>query len=324
MNNIVDISGKPIEEPEGVNETVATDADTDTEQVLRDAFSFFFGNLIEKDEADEYIKAFSSLMSLDDEKFMIVAAGVLEKFYSSFKDPQIQLGIAQNFAIQGVAAEDMMDELANITEILQKSLDGKFSQIKIDFFKSILGIVANALGENERIARRIVSVPIQRLSNEVKLPEYAHTTDSGLDVFALDDYTINPGEIKIIPTGLRVALPKGYEIQVRAKSGLSARTHMRVANGIGTLDEGYHDEIGIILENNEPAIKDIAYDFDDETHRPIITSILHGSPVYITKGQKIAQLVLAEVPKISWQEVDDITLYGAEDRQGGFGSTGKF
>lgn len=314
MSDIVDISGKPIEVPEEI----------DVEQTLRDAFSFFFGNLIEEDEADEYVKAFSSLMSLDDEQFMVVAAGVLENFYSAFKDPQIQLGIAQNLSIQGVAAEDMMDELASIAENLQKSLDGKISQIKIDFFKSILGIVANALGENERIARRVISVPIQRLFDEVKLPEYAHTTDSGLDVFALDDYTIDPGEIKIIPTGLRVALPKGYEIQVRAKSGLSARTHMRVANGIGTVDEGFHDEIGIILENNEPAIKDITYDFDDETHRPIITSILHGSPVYITKGQKIAQLVLAEIPKISWQEVNDITLYGAEDRQGGFGSTGKF
>lgn len=314
MSDIVDISGKPIEVPEEI----------DVEQTLRDAFSFFFGNLIEEDEADEYVKAFSSLMSLDDEQFMVVAAGVLENFYSAFKDPQIQLGIAQNLSIQGVAAEDMMDELASIAENLQKSLDGKISQIKIDFFKSILAIVANALGENERIARRVISVPIQRLFDEVKLPEYAHTTDSGLDVFALDDYTIDPGEIKIIPTGLRVALPKGYEIQVRAKSGLSARTHMRVANGIGTVDEGFHDEIGIILENNEPAIKDITYDFDDETHRPIITSILHGSPVYITKGQKIAQLVLAEIPKISWQEVNDITLYGAEDRQGGFGSTGKF
>lgn len=314
MSDIVDISGQPIEKPEEI----------DVEQTLREAFSFFFGNLIDDDEADEYVKAFSSLMSLDDEKFMVVAADVLENFYTSFKDPQIQLGIAQNLSIQGVAAEDVMDELADIAERLQTNLNGKVSQIKIDFFKSILGIVANALGENERITRRVVSVPIQRLSNEIKLPEYAHTTDSGLDVFALDDYTIDPGEIKIIPTGLRVALPKGYEIQVRAKSGLSARTHMRVANGIGTVDEGFHDEIGIILENNEPAIKDIAYDFDDETHRPIITSILHGSPVYITKGQKIAQLVLAEIPKISWQEVNDITLYGAEDRQGGFGSTGKF
>ena len=314
MSDIVDISGQPIEKPEEI----------DVEQTLREAFSFFFGNLIDDDEADEYVKAFSSLMSLDDEKFMVVAADVLENFYTSFKDPQIQLGIAQNLSIQGVAAEDMMDELADIAERLQTNLNGKVSQIKIDFFKSILGIVANALGENERIARRVINVPIQRLSDEVKLPEYAHTTDSGLDVFALDDYTIDPGEIKIIPTGLRVALPKGYEIQVRAKSGLSARTHMRVANGIGTVDEGFHDEIGIILENNEPAIKDIAYDFDDETHRPIITSILHGSPVYITKGQKIAQLVLAEIPKISWQEVNDITLYGAEDRQGGFGSTGKF
>lgn len=225
MSDIVDISGQPIETPEEI----------DVEQTLREAFSFFFGNLIDDDEADEYVKAFSSLMSLDDEKFMVVAADVLENFYTSFKDPQIQLGIAQNLSIQGVAAEDMMDELADIAERLQTNLDGKVSQIKIDFFKSILGIVANTLGENERIARRVVSVPIQRLSNEIKLPEYAHTTDSGLDVFALDDYTIDPGEIKIIPTGLRVALPKGYEIQVRAKSGLSARTHMRVANGIGTI-----------------------------------------------------------------------------------------
>lgn len=314
MSDIVDISGQMIETPEEI----------DIEQTLREAFSFFFGNLIDDDEADEYAKAFSGLMSLDDEKFMVIAADVLENFYTSFKDPQIQLGIAQNLSIQGVAAEDMIDELADIAERLQTNLNGKVSQIKIDFFKSILGIVANVLGENERIARRVVSVPIQRLSDEVKLPKYAHATDSGLDVFALDDYTIDPGEIKIIPTGLRVALPKGYEIQVRAKSGLSARTHMRVANGIGTIDESYHDEIGIILENNEPAIKDISYDFDDETHRPIITSILHGSPIYITKGQKIAQLVLAEIPKISWQEVNDITLYGAEDRQGGFGSTGKF
>lgn len=314
MSEIIDISGKPIE----------TSEEVDVEQTLRDAFSFFFGNLIDEDETDEYVKAFSGLMSLDDEKFMVIAAGVLENFYTSFKDPQIQLGIAQDLSIQGVAAEDMMDELTNIAERLQTNLDGKISQVKIDFFKSILGIVANALGENERIARRVVSVPVQRLFNEVRLPEYAHTTDSGLDVFALDDYTIDPGEIKIIPTGLRVALPKGYEIQVRAKSGLSAHTHMRIANSIGTVDEGFHDEIGIILENNEPAIKDITYEFDDETHRPIITSILHGSPIYITKGQKIAQLVLAEVPKISWQEVNDITLYGAEDRQGGFGSTGKF
>lgn len=84
----------------------------------------------------------------------------------------------------------------------------------------------------------------------------------------------------------------------------------------------FRNEIGVIIENNDPPIKDITYEFD-ENGRPVITSILHGSDLYITKGERIAQLRLVEVPAMHFYEVSDIAAIG-EDRLGGFGSSGSF
>ena len=141
-----------------------------------------------------------------------------------------------------------------------------------------------------------------------------------MDVYALDDYTINPGETQLIPTGIKLALPPGYEIQVRPKSGRALKTKLRVANTPGTVDAGYRDEIKVIIENIEPPIKDISYEFD-ENGKPIITSILHGSSYTIGKGEKFCQLVLMEVPKAAFYRVEKVSEIG-EDRGGGFGSTG--
>ena len=85
-------------------------------------------------------------------------------------------------------------------------------------------------------------------------------------------------------------------------------------------DSGYRDEIGVIIENIESPIKDITYEFDSEG-KPIITSIEHGRPYYIGKGEKFAQLVLSEVPTASFYQVDSVDNIG-ENRGGGFGSTG--
>ena len=102
---------------------------------------------------------------------------------------------------------------------------------------------------------------------------------------------------------------------------------MRVANAPGTVDAGYRDEIGIIVENVEPPIKDITYEEifnEDGTIESLkVTSILYGSSYTIGKGQKFAQLVLSEVPKAVLYEVEKVGEIG-EDRGGGFGSTGKF
>ena len=87
----------------------------------------------------------------------------------------------------------------------------------------------------EGIASRVVKIPIEVLNSNVRLPEYAHDTDAGLDIFALEEITINPGETKIIPTGIKVAVPEGYELQVRPKSGRCVKTKLRIANTPGTI-----------------------------------------------------------------------------------------
>ena len=153
------------------------------------------------------------------------------------------------------------------------------------------------------------------------MPTYAHPSDAGMDIYATEDIDILPGETKLLNTGLKVELPLGYELQIRPKSGLSLKTKMRVANSPATIDANYRGEIGVIIDNIEPKIKDITYDFDEQGF-PRITSILTGAPLHIEKGQKIAQLVLSEVPKACFYQVDKINE--ETDRgSGGYGSTGK-
>ena len=141
-----------------------------------------------------------------------------------------------------------------------------------------------------------------------------------MDVYALEDITVNPGETVLVKTGLKVAIPVGYELQVRPKSGRALKTKLRVANTPGTIDSGYRDEIGVIIENIEHPIQDIEYEFD-EHGTPIIKSILHGKSYTINKGDKFAQLVLNEVPHVAFYKVDNINEIKG-DRGGGFGSTG--
>ncbi len=126
-------------------------------------------------------------------------------------------------------------------------------------------------------------------------------------------------EIKV-PTGLKCAIPYGYELQVRPKSGRAYKTRLRIANTPGTIDAGYRDEICVLIENIDPPVKDVTYYFDDN-HHPVLTSILHGSTYTINKGEKFAQLVLMEVPKAHPYAVEKVSAF-AGNRGGGFGSSG--
>jgi dUTP pyrophosphatase len=185
-----------------------------------------------------------------------------------------------------------------------------------------MGAVTNAINETEGISKRYIRIPYEKCHKDAKTPAYAHETDSGMDVFALEDITLAPGEQKIIPIGIKVALPAGYELQVRPKSGVSAKTKLRVANAPGTIDAGYRDEIGVIIENVEPPIRSIATDFAESPNDFIpVGAIEFGRSYTIGKGQKFAQLVLSEVPKAVLYEVESVGEIG-EDRGGGFGSTG--
>jgi len=131
------------------------------------------------------------------------------------------------------------------------------------------------------------------------LPTYATISSAGLDLKAVLDAPISlaPLERKIIGTGLKIALPEGYEAQVRPRSGLAAKHGITVLNAPGTIDADYRGEIGVILVN------------------------LSNDSFTIQPGERIAQLVVAQYTQVSWQPTAN--LEETDRGEGGFGSTGK-
>lgn len=286
---------------------------SDLEQVLK-----LFNDIMGTEEDKSFGDALTSLFNMDDEKFALISPGILQSFQQSVNNPNDKLGLVQALNANGATAEDLVASFNTISDAID-SIE-EISQIKRDFLKSLLAALTNAVNETEGIAKRFVQIPVELCHPDAKIPQYANTSDSGMDVYALDDYTIAPGETKLIPTGIKFALPPGYEIQVRPKSGRALKTKLRIANTPGTVDAGYRDEIKVIVENIESPIKDIEYDFDDNG-TPIIKSILHGAAYTIGKGEKFCQLVLMEVPKAALYRVEQVGEIG-ENRGGGFGSTG--
>ncbi len=145
-----------------------------------------------------------------------------------------------------------------------------------------------------------VEIEVVRLAHarDLALPDYATAAAAGADLLAAVDQDIElaPLERKIVPTGLSIALPAGFEAQVRPRSGLAAKNGVTVANAPGTIDADYRGEIGVILIN------------------------LGKEPFRITRGMRIAQLIVARHARAVWREVGELdrTARGA----GGFGSTG--
>lgn len=262
------------------------------------------------------IDAIAVLLSMDDAQFELVSPGILDSFLRSLNTTNARLMLAQSINATGSTAESVQDEFLQLVNEIDIIID--LTAPKRDFLKKLLRGINTAISETEGIAKRYIQIPFVKCHPDAKMPEYAHPDDSGMDVYAVNDYVIHPGETKLIPTGIKVAVPNGYEIQIRPKSGRALKTKMRIANSIGTVDAGFRGELQVIIENIEPPIKDITYDFDD-SGRPIITSILRGSDMTIGKGEKFAQLVLMEVPKAVLFQVEN--LDDTERGNGGFGST---
>ena len=277
---------------------------------VRDALSQL--NSLDGDSID----AIAVLLSMDDAQFELVSPGILDSFLRSLNTTNARLMLAQSINATGSTAESVQNEFLQLVNEVDTITD--LTAPKRDFLKKLLRGINTAISETEGIAKRYIQIPFVKCHSDAKMPEYAHPDDSGMDVYAVDDYVIHPGETKLIPTGIKMAVPNGYEIQIRPKSGRALKTKMRIANSIGTVDAGFRGELQVIIENIEPPIKDITYDFDDNG-RPIITSILRGSDMTIGKGEKFAQLVLMEVPKAVLFQVEN--LDDTERGNGGFGST---
>lgn len=281
-------------------------------------------NLNEVREAKELLEGISNadfgiekFLEMTDEEIDLVGPGLLESYEMTLADANSRILLAQSFTANGI----YIDDINRSFEELCTSFDAneKYSEKKKGFLKQFIGIMVRALNETQGIAKRVIPLPVELCHENAQMPQYAHVTDAGMDIYAIEDVTIAPGETKLVRTGIKLAIPTGYEIQVRPKSGRALKTKMRVANSPGTIDSDYRDEVCVIIDNTEPRIKDITYEFD-EKGRPIITSILHGDAMYIGTGEKFAQLVLKEQPKAAPYRVENVMEIG-ENRGGGFGST---
>src|SRR5690625_1230347 len=167
----------------------------------------------------------------------------------------------------------------------------------------------------------MIKVGFKRLSDGAIIPTKAHQSDSGFDLFASEDVIIEPGETVIVPTGIAVELPKGFEAQVRPRSGVTAKTKLRVQ--LGTIDQEYTGEIGVIVDNitDDPIGNTSRYlNFVDGSEIRQDEDILDGTYL-IRKGDRIAQLVIQPLPAVEAYENED--ELGDTDRGGrGIGRKG--
>lgn len=144
---------------------------------------------------------------------------------------------------------------------------------------------------------KTIHLPVKQLDPELPLPRYAHHDDAGADLHAAEDFTLGPGERRLVPTGIAVAIPQGWVGLVHPRSGLAVRHGVSMVNTPGTIDAGYRGELKVLLVNTDP-----------------------HAPVSFTRGDRIAQLLLQEVAQAQFSPVDELptTVRGT----GGFGSSG--
>lgn len=143
-----------------------------------------------------------------------------------------------------------------------------------------------------------VTLKIKKLDDSLPTPRYAHEGDAGLDLYSAQDVKLEPGRRALVSTGIAVAIPEGYAGFVQPRSGLAAKQGVSIVNTPGLIDSGYRGEVKVILLNTD----------------------LENS-VRISRGDRIAQLVIQEVPVVTLEEVGD--LDGSQRGEGGFGSSGK-
>ena len=267
-------------------------------------FSNFFNedNSVEENEND-LLKDFINPLILefieaDDDEFEVIKAIMLKAMKTEL-NKIAKKSILTNEEKQNEIEKVLLmkeDLIEKINDKIENDLSFTFTPEKKDFVETMFQDMIdyyNSIKEREE-----VTVSIEKCRENAKIPTYANKNDAGCDVYAVENTTIAAGETKIIPTGLKVAIPSGWMISVRPRSGMSAKTGIRVANSPGTIDAGYRSEIGIILHNTS------------------------NEDYIVNTGDRIAQFVIEKAPMIIFEEVDNVNEIG-ENRGGGFGSSGK-
>ena len=198
----------------------------------------------------------------------------------------------------------MFDNIKNLRESVKimKELQGKFNGIDMsnpEQMLASLGVSEDDLNSyfEDSLTKKVILKYTNSTDN--KDPQYAYVSDSGFDLRSSQDLEIPPFGRNLVPTGIRLDIPDGYEVQVRSKSGLALNQGLIVLNSPGTVDSGYQGEVKVIIFNTTNEI------------------------VKIEKGQKVAQAVLCPVVNGKWVNLTKISEIDKKDRNdNGFGSTG--
>lgn len=290
MADIIDI--KDVKDS-NVDIVELTDDDVMSEEDMK-----FFEDLVKSAPGMDGIELLGSLISLPDKEFNALRPLVLEEMEKAFNNSNDKYQLALALNMSGQSVEQLHETLNQLsTEIDEKF--ASYSEDRRDFLKQMISMIANSMETGKACHNRIIRIPIELCREGAHIPTYAHDGDSGCDVYALDDYTIPAWQTMTLKLGFKVAIPFGYELQMRPRSGMSAKTKLRIANAPGTLDSSYRGEVGVIIDN------------------------ISDRPFYIVKGQRIAQMVLQEVPVASFYQVDKVDELETKRGEGGFGSSGK-
>ncbi len=266
------------------------------EKKVKDLFTQIADSSASQDK--DSIEQFIQILELPDEQFDAVYPKFKDMVAEVFEGEEYQKQLLNTLKLHPV--DNLSAEKAQIDEFLENvDSDEELSANKKEMIKTLFQSTLDTLTTLLENQREFVGVKVYKMDSDVELPSYAHPTDGGADIKANETVTIAAGETKIVKTGLKIACPAGYMVRIAPRSGLSAKTGLRVANADGTVDADYRGEVGVILSNT-------------------------GTTDYtINKGDKIAQMYIMVAPAIKWTEVETEDELGSTDRgEGGYGSTG--
>ena len=174
------------------------------------------------------------ILNLPNKQFDALYPSLKSKLKEVYSSKTFQKEVLANFEI--IPLEDR-EEMQTETELLLKEIesDDTLSKNKKEMIRTLIQQTVVEIYKLYENPREKIKVKIHKLNPDAIIPQYAHDSDAGADVCALEETTIEPGQTVIVKTGLQLAIPKGYEIQVRPRSGLSVKTKLRIANAPGTI-----------------------------------------------------------------------------------------
>ena len=264
------------------------------------------------------IEILAAFLSMEDEDFEILRPLLQDLLKEAYDSPQIKFQLVQALNESGVSAEDLINNADEIAKIILQTDDPNLSSSKKDFLQYIFTTATNALSDSTLNPGRYIEIPVELCRDNAKLPSYATDGAGAMDIYSPIDIELNPGECKIVPIGIKVVIPHGYGLLIQPRSGLSSRIKLRIPNTPGLIDEDYHEEIGVIVENIDPKMRDVD-EYLPSDHFELVKE--YGTPITISKGERFAQMRLVEIPRVRWRQVASIGDYD-NDHGAGFGSTG--